>query len=173
MPTAQVGLFPPTLSEGENVGSPLRTGRAREKPECTQSKTSPQMAKGHESLVVKPGSGAESSQWEARGATEQRFPAYKALSDPSSHPTLTTSLGGQRGCDYHPHFTEERTKVQGEKGWDRGCAWQPAVPTPGGPSTSSSHGCQPLPPATVPMSTSASPPGSDDLFSAIRKTGLK
>ena len=53
MPTAQVGLFPPTLSEGENVGSPLRTGRAREKPECTQSKTSPQMAKGHEASGTK------------------------------------------------------------------------------------------------------------------------
>ena len=53
MPTAQVGLFPPTLSEGENVGSPLRTGRGREKPECTQSKTSPQMAKGHEASGTK------------------------------------------------------------------------------------------------------------------------
>lgn len=46
MPTALLGMFPPTISEGENVGSPLRTGRGREKPECTQSKTSPEMAKG-------------------------------------------------------------------------------------------------------------------------------
>ena len=50
MPTVLLGMFPPTVSEGENVGSPLGKGKARVH---TQSRTSPKTAKGQEASGTK------------------------------------------------------------------------------------------------------------------------